>query len=506
MHRPARLFTRVLPLAAALPMIVAAVPATATTSSAAPTASAVAVPAAAITNNFTMVGHDPLFARGMNAAPAIYGNHLYVGSRTDASQHHPHAGVLVVDIARPAHPQVVGEIKAPNERNFGETSRELRVWPQQKLLMVMNFTCSSFIHACADTPITPTFKFYDLAGAYAAHPRQITTYVPPAKPHEMFLWVDPHKAGRALLYYSTPTNEVTGANLVVADISHARDGVVTQVATFNPNRLFPAHTRQVRDVALHSMSLNPAGTRAYLSYLGGGFLIADTSMLARGATHPRVTLITSVANRVPYTNPGVHSAVKIPGRPYVLLTEEVYGDLLDYRDPKTGYVDKEGCPWGWVTIANISNQASPRVISDYRTRYNHPSYCDTPAGQNPKNTTFTSYSAHNLTVLPNLAFVTWHSAGLQAIDISNPAKPSQAGNYSPRPLASVATEDPALSSGINKVVMWSYPIIKNGLIYVIDIRNGLYILRYNGKGAGAVAAIHFFEGNSNLGDAARLGS
>jgi len=485
-------------------LVLTALPANATRAAAAPTPTAPT--AAAITNNFKLVGHSPLLSRGMNAAPAIYGTHLYVGSRTDASHGHPNSGVLVVDIARPAEPRVVGEIHSPNEDNVGETSRELRVWPAQKLLVVMNFTCSSFIHACADVPVTPTFKFYDLTGAYAAHPRLITTYVPPAKPHEMFLWTDPRNPGRALLYYSTPTADLTGANLVVLDISHARDGVLTQVATFNPNRLFPAHTRQVRDVALHSISLNPSGTRGYLSYLGGGFLIADTSALARGDTHPQVRLITPVADRIPYTNPGVHSAVKVPGRPYVLLTEEVYGDLLDFRDPKTGYVDKEGCPWGWVTMANITKQSAPRAVGDYRTRYNHPSYCNTRAGQNPKNTTFTSYSAHNLTVLPDLAFVTWHSAGLQAIDISNPAKPSQAGNYSPRPLATVATDDPALSAGINKVVMWSYPIIKDGLIYVIDVRNGLYVLRYTGKGAAKVAGIRFYEGNSNLGDAARLGS
>ncbi len=124
-----------------------------------------------------------------------------------------------------------------------------------------------------------------------------------------------------------------------------------------------------------------------------------------------------------------------------------------------------------MTIANINQPKNPRMVSEYRTRYNHPPYCNSAAGQNPKNTTFTSCSAHNPTVLPDLAFVTWHSAGLQAVDISNPAKPSQAGNYSPRPLACVAIEDPALSSGLNKVVMWSYPTIKDGLIYVIDIRN-----------------------------------
>jgi len=51
--------------------------------------------------------------------------------------------------------------------------------------------------------------------------------------------------------------------------------------------------------------------------------------------------------------------------------------------------------------------------------------------------------------------------------------------------------------------MWSYPIIRDGLIYVIDIRNGLYILRYTGPHAGEVADIRFLEGNSNLDDDVR---
>ena len=46
-------------------------------------------------------------------------------------------------------------------------------------------------------------------------------------------------------------------------------------------------------------------------------------------------------------------------------------------------------------------------------------------------------------------------------------------------------EDPRLSVDPDtgrheKVVMWSYPIVKDGLIYVIDLRNGLYVLKYRG--------------------------
>jgi hypothetical protein len=46
--------------------------------------------------------------------------------------------------------------------------------------------------------------------------------------------------------------------------------------------------------------------------------------------------------------------------------------------------------------------------------------------------------------------------------------------------------------------MWSYPIVANGLIYVVDVRNGLYVVRYTGVGEASLAAETFLEGNSNL--------
>jgi hypothetical protein len=67
-------------------------------------------------------------------------------------------------------------------------------------------------------------------------------------------------------------------------------------------------------------------------------------------------------------------------------------------------------------------------------------------------------------------------------------------------------EDPRLSSDPDtgrheKVVMWSYPIIKDGLIYVVDLRNGLYVLKYGGRFSKEVERISFLEGNSNQGHA-----
>jgi hypothetical protein len=112
--------------------------------------------------NVVLVGHDPLFGRGMNSAMTIFRHSAYIGNRTDGSATcgvgdprgpgancpHPHPGVLIEDIADPANPHVVGEIGPPLEGNTGISSREVRVWPRAKLLVVMNFRCSSVIHAC----------------------------------------------------------------------------------------------------------------------------------------------------------------------------------------------------------------------------------------------------------------------------------------------------------------------------------------------------------------------
>ncbi|MBA2273388.1 MAG: hypothetical protein H0W21_05710 [Actinobacteria bacterium] len=460
-------------------------------------------PAAGSAKNFELVGHNPLFRRGMNAAPAIYKDHLYVGNRTDGSRGHDRPGVLVVDIKNPRHPRVVHEIGPPDEGVASQSSRELRVWPEKKLLIVMNFTCSTFIHACAPGEEAWSFRFYDLSGSHAARPKLISTYKSSLFPHEMFLWEDPVREKRALLYISTPhssesLNDDT-PNLVVTDISKARQDQFEEVATFTANPFFTAEEIENQDVALHSMATSPDGQRTYLSYLGGGFMVLDTTELAANEANPKVELISPAHNSPRWPNQTVHSAVKMLGSDYVVTTDEIYGDLLD-----DFAFEDHGCPWGWAHIIDVSDEVNPQLVGEYKIDENKESYCRSEVGQDPANTYFTSYSVHNPTVLSNVGLFTWHSGGLQAMDLSDAGQPQAGGFFYPKPLADVDTEDPALSQGLSKVVMWSYPIIKDGLIYVIDVRNGLYILRYTGPQHEEIASVNFFEGNSNLGDAVRL--
>lgn len=481
--------------------------------------------------DFTLVGHEPLAARGLNAAPAVFGRYVYVGSRTDGSARcgvgdprrdttgldscpHVRPGVLVVDAADPADPEVVGEFGAEYVTgvNVGQTSRELRVLPRQGLLAVMYFRCSAAIHACPPSADVWSIRFFDIA-ANPLDPPLVATYVPSRKPHEMFLWTDPANPDRSLLYLSTPSGSVdpNRANLIVTDISRARDGVFTEIAKGNWNQFYPGAENPANydnDLGVHSMSVSVDGTRAYLAYLRGHFLVLDTSDVAAGRIPDgglslNDKLLTPVDNRPRWgtSDSGCleacaesHSAVPVPGRPYVLTTDEVYGTFT---------ARSHGCPWGWSRLIQAAQPRQPHILSEYRTVPNEPGFCGS-AGNDPATDQFNSYASHNPTLTGNLALLTWHSSGLQAIDIADPSSPRQAGWYSPTPLESVANEDPALSRGPNKVVMWSYPIVQDGLIYVVDIRNGLYILRYTGTHSEQLSRIGFLEGNSTLGDAARL--
>jgi hypothetical protein len=171
----------------------------------------------------------------------------------------------------------------------------------------------------------------------------------------------------------------------------------------------------------------------------------------------------------------------------VFMTEETYSP----------------CPWAWSYTVDIASATSPRYLAAYRTvPYNDASFCS----QAPRPAA--TKTAHNPTLTRNVAFVTWHSRGLQAVSLENPALPTQLAEFQPIPVASVGTEDELTpgSAPAENVAFWSYPIIRGGLIYVVDVRNGLYVLRYQGPFDAEISTLSHLEGNSNVGDAAAVHS
>ena len=104
-----------------------------------------------------IVAHSDLGARGMNSALAVAGDTVYVGSRID------NRPVLIVDVANPAAPAIVGEIGAPAQALAGMSARELRAVADLNLLVILNLMCSPDLHGCGlSAAESENLKLYDI--------------------------------------------------------------------------------------------------------------------------------------------------------------------------------------------------------------------------------------------------------------------------------------------------------------------------------------------------------
>ena len=209
-----------------------------------------------------------------------------MGNRTDGTHVEPRsAGGQCLATRR--NPTVVHQIGPPLEGNPGESSRELRIWPQQNLLLVLNHGCSELIHRCAGgNTVRSTIHFYDISGANAAHPELVSTFLPSRTraqvPHEFFLWADPARPGRALLYYTNPSPDRPGR----ADRDRHLRGRARAASRRSRSSRSSCPSNGL-DNRLHSLGISDDGTRGYLAYLGGGFMVVDTSDFAAGLSAAR---------------------------------------------------------------------------------------------------------------------------------------------------------------------------------------------------------------------------
>lgn len=384
------------------------------------------------------VGHDDLGARGLNSGLALAGRCAYVGSRGQGP-------IAIVDVSDPAHPVSAGSLPARTLT----TARELRAVPARKLLVVLSYTLGAGgvnridLYQWADDCAKPS-----AAGAYDFGGRS---------PHEFFLWQDPAGA-RTLLFVSMFSGGA--ADLQVLDVTDAR--APRLAGTWSP----PVGL-------LHSISLSADGRRAFLSLWRGGMLVADVSQFTAGQANPQLTLLTPVGARLPAPAGGnVHSAVQVPGKDLLVVTDERY---------------PPACPYGPARLVDVSDPAQPREVSVLSAPENDLATCqNSPVG---------TYTSHNPTPIGDLALVTWYSSGLQVFDIADPTHPQRLAEYRPQ-ASQPGQRDPQL--GATLPLTWSYPIVRDGLVYVADIDEGLYVLRYRGPHQEQVEQVAFAEGNSNL--------
>lgn len=398
------------------------------------------MPAAAAAQPATLeeVSHDDFGSRGLNSGLAIADHCAFAGS-------YGQGPIEIVDISDPARLRGGGTLPA----RALTTTREVRAVPAKKLLVVLSYALArGGVNRIDLYQWTNDCARPSAVGAYDFGTRP---------PHEFYLWQDP--GGARTLLFVTMFSGGQG-DLQVLDVTDP-----------SAPRLAGGWASPVG--LLHSISLSADGRRAYLSMWTGGLLVADASQFTSGRANPQLALLTPVAARLPAPAGGtVHSAVQVPGRDLLVVTDERYG---------------AGCPGGPARLVDISNPAQPRAVSSMAAAENDPATCqNSPSG---------TYTSHNPTPTADLALVTWYSSGLQVFDVSDAAHPQRLVEF--RPQASQPGQRVA-QLGATLPMTWSYPIVRDGLVYVDDIDEGLYVLRYGGPHQDELDQLTFSEGNSSL--------
>jgi hypothetical protein len=366
-----------------------------------------------------LVGHSDLDAYGDHAGLTVVGHHAYVGRRGQGF-------VEVVDIADPAHPTKVGELTVTS-LPFG--ARELRAVPDRGLLFVSD-EMAIYAYDISD-PLHAT-----VLGSFDAYL------------HEFFLWRDPARPDRLLIYGGSFGSGPF--DMIVIDATDP--AAMREVARYSPG------------YTVHSVSLTSDGRTAHLSLPGLGYLALDVGDFADALTAPQFRPITP--EPVAYDRTFglmTHSAVQVPGRELVVVTEEDYCH-----------------PFGGLHVLDVSQPAAPVRLGGVHIDVPEPAFC-------------MAYVAtpHNPTTTANLALVSWYDEGLVVLDLETPSQPTELARYLPTPLPQTVTQD------FGQVAFWSYPFVADGLIYVVDSRNGFYVLRYTGPHQEELA-VPRLEGNSSL--------
>jgi hypothetical protein len=472
------------------------------------------IPEGGIGRNFRLIEHNPLVNPGQSLPRGGNGielgfvrNCLYVPSRLN------NQGTLIVDITNPRRTVVRGSIPpTPSPSANTSLSTEIVNAIESENLLVRQY------RSMPPPGITPDkgIEIYDTTDCF--NPVQASTITLPDGRHENFLWQggNPH---RVLLFVSF-TSSGPGAvrrretsqfpappydiDIRVYDLTD-KYNPVGPVATWSLQH-FGVPTIELPDLLengnqagmqgrnqTHSFTVSADGKRMYVAQLNGGFFIMDTSALTSGApcdvqadvpptpdnpfgVNPNACLKklhpdpnARMNYRPPFGMSPTHSAYKVPGRPYAIVSDEP---------------DPGPCPWSWFRVVFIDGERGygtpptlfhadlfPTILSAFQIPENDVEKCAENTAKFPG----ANFSAHKSLVFKDLVFVAWTAAGVRAIDISNPGTPFEAGFF----FNSTVHEtqggliDPELS-------ITNHPVMRDGLLYGLDTNSGLYILKYTG--------------------------
>src|SRR6478609_470208 len=260
--------------------------------------------------------------------------------------------------------------------------------------------------------------------------------------HSAFIYKDPKYGTNVFL-----TNDGTGAMHVINidDPAHPK-----QLATWRTER--PDAGRTLHDIDIQD-------GLAYLSYWNDGLVVLDGGNGVKGGTPSARKLVmqfTYDLNEMyreversagPGFIRGTHTAWR--NRNYVFIADEVFPNGPTLRGGKDA---SAGRAYGRLQVVDISDWNAPKVVAWYEPEYG---------------------GVHNVWVAGDTLYMGAYNAGFRAFDISGELRGDLRAQG--REMAHVNTADMEGNTK-NSAMTWGV-VVKDGLAYVNDDNNGLWIVR-----------------------------
>jgi hypothetical protein len=284
-------------------------------------------------------------------------------------------------------------------------------------------------HPGASADDAAFLDIYDVSNC--AHPKHVSEYIWPENVH--MVTVSPN--GKRV--YGTIINPFTGGGgIFVLDISDlAKPRLIGKFAATKPDG-------SSFEFAAHEVVLSPDERRLYAGVVAakdgdlkrspnaafpnvetmgpesGGILIFDNSDLAEGRAEPKLSLIGTAPHA------GWHSPVRASfgGKPYLVNASEL-----------------GACPGTWPKITDISDEANPRVVSEFRLAMNHQENCPPRTAMETASkgvvpapgTAASHFNDVDSAVDTRLGLFPFMSAGLRIVDLHDPLKPVEVAYFKP---------------------------------------------------------------------------
>jgi hypothetical protein len=304
----------------------------------------------------------------------------------------PAQGVRVYDLAKASRPRLVS--------TFADAASNLEVrgtWTEKTIVKhtsTPNFTGELAVTSFQNCPGTNSFRgfgLYDVTNPRA--PKQLSVVrTEPGGSHE--IWLQP-KGNRAYVYTAIPLAEFPGRvptpGFRIYDVSDPRHPA--EVGSW----IAPSSLKADKRAAfVHSVRVNAAATRAYLSYWDLGTVILDIS----NPSEP------SFLGRTTDTQLAAHSTALSADGKVLIETHETTG----------------GRPSFW----NVFNPRRPRLLSVFRP----PARLIAEARGRLGAGGF-MLGVHDAKIIGRRAYFSWYALGVIVADISNPRRPRFVAQFLP---------------------------------------------------------------------------